>query len=633
MSKSNRRTARRLLAGLLGMVGSQPCCAVQFADVTMSAGLTHTQWDLPATDTDAIQHMAGGAAAADFDGDGWVDLFFTRIDAPDVLYRNLGGGVFEDVSTAAGFTHAMNTNGAVWGDIDNDGDADLYVTTLLDATFRNHLYINDGLGGFSEEAVTRGADLTDAQFVNGFSATLGDYDSDGYLDLYTTEWGTGFGAGNSRLLRNLGANAPGHFVDQTVAAGVDVSVGHPASQSFAFAPSIVDVDRDGHADLVVAGDFGGSRLFWNNGDGTFKDGTVSAGVGTDENGMGSALGDYDGDGDLDWFVSSIYEEGGACGGLPVCGWGDSGNRLFSNNGDRTFTDATDTTGVRQGGWGWGSAFLDYDNDGDLDLTHTNGVDFPFESRDAPFVNDPTRFWENNDGAFTDVATQVGVNDADQGKGLLTLDYDRDGDLDLLIVNNAGLPILYENQGGNQNDWVRVRATGTVSNADGIGAQVTVIRDESDPEDLLYHEINAGSHYLGQSEAIAHFGLGDHPEAIDLIVIEWPASGAVQVLRDRSPNFLFSVVEPLPGDFNADGNIDAADYAVWRDGLGSIFDYGHYATWRSHYGSRSTLPPATGNAVVPEPTTLLLVCLVLSFHRASSRAFTHELTIDSPCTNS
>lgn len=622
------------------------CLAFGFTDVTVAAGVNYTQWQPPAGDTDLILHMSGGAAAGDFDNDGWVDLFVTRLDGTDILYRNLGNTGspgFQDVSASAGFHQSLNTNGATWGDVDNDGDQDLYVTTLQDTSLRNHLYINNGSGAFTEEGVARGADLTSSQFVNGFSSAFGDYDGDGYLDLYTAEWNPDSGVGNSRLLRNLGAANPGNFEDVTIAAGVDVSVGHPVNISYAFAPNFADMDRDGLVDLVIAGDFGGSRLFWNNGDGTFSNGTVLAGVGTDENGMGSAIGDYDGDGDLDWFVSSIYEAGGGCGGAQVCGWGDTGNRLFQNNGDRTFTDATDVAGVREGGWGWGSAWLDYDNDGDLDLTHTNGVDFPGETKDAPFVNDQTRFWANNlengnGGVFSDIATQIGITDEGSGKGLLTFDYDNDGDLDLFIVNNSGQPVLYRNDGGNANDWLRIKTVGSDSNTDGIGAQITVVPNDAVPDDVFYHEVNAGSNFLGQNDVVAHFGLGDLgsgtlAETIDRVTIEWPATGIVQVLEDVTSNTLMTVTEPASADWNHDGVVDASDYAVWNAGYAAIanathtdgdgnndadVDGGDLLTWQRHYGNGVTA--VANSTAVPEPSscTLLLAGGLLVLRRVRFR---------------
>lgn len=610
-----------------GNVFASQSFAASFVNVTSQAGVGNIQWE-PLAPDDLQMYMTGGAAAADYDNDGWTDLFVTRLDASDILYRNLGNGSFEDVSAVAGFTQTLNTNGATWGDIDNDGDQDLYVTTIQDVSRRNYLYINDSNGSFTEAAFSRGVDLSTQHLTNNFGSTFGDYDRDGYLDLFTVEWNSDSGAGNSRLLRNLGAVNPGTFEDVTVSAGVDTSIGNPIGNSFAFAPTFADMDRDGHTDLVIAGDFGQSRLFWNNGDGTFTNGTTPAGVGTDENGMGSAIGDYDGDGDLDWFVSSIYEAGGACGGAQFCGWGDSGNRLYRNEGSRTFTDVTDSTGVRDGGWGWGSAFVDYDNDGDLDLVHTNGVDFPNEPRGMLFQNDPTKFWENTDGVFTETASQVGIVDDASGKGLLTFDYDNDGDLDLFIVNNSAEPILYRNDGGNDSSWLRINVLGTESNADGVGAQVTVLPDASSPTDLLYAEVIAGSHFLGQSERTAHFGLGEFDGTIESVTIVWPATGIVQVVENVSPNVLLTVREPSAADWNHDGQTDPTDYAIWhsRYGWSSIAEHtdgdtnndgdvdgGDFLTWQRQYGS-GPLTVASSSAV-PEPSGCALLtfscCIVVS----------------------
>ena len=598
------------MALLYGETGR--CFAIGFTDVTIAAGVNYTQWQLPVEDTESL-FMSGGAAAGDFDGDGWVDLYVTRLDNSDILYRNLGNGGFQDVSETAGFSQSLRTNGATWGDVDNDGDQDLYVTTLLDDSRRYYLYINDGNGVFTEEAVTRGADLTAPLATNGFSTTFGDYDHDGYLDLFTVEWNSNFGEEHSRLLRNLGAAGPGIFEDVTLAAGVDISAGHPHSTSYGFAPTFIDMDRDGHVDLVVAADFGGSRLFWNNGDGTFSNGTIAAGVGTDENGMGSAIGDYDGDGDLDWFIASIYETVSSCSEL-ACNWGASGNRLFQNHGDRTFTDVTDVAGVRDGGWGWGSNFFDYDNDGDLDLTHTNGIDFPNSTVEAPFEGDQTRFWENTNGVFAEIATQIGITDTDSGKGLLTFDYDNDGDLDLFIVNNSGQPLLYRNDGGNTYDWLQVETVGSGSNADGIGAQITVVPDLASPDELIYQEISAGSNFLGQSEAVAHFGLGEFSGTIDMVTVFWPATGIVQILEDVAPNSVLIVTEPTSADWNHDGAVDGADYERWNTGFATITGATHtggdanndgdvdgadFLTWQREHNSVALV--ADSSTAVPEPS--------------------------------
>lgn len=527
------------------MVGAH-ARAMNFTDVTLSSGIDHVQFT-DGVDLPYRNYMTGGAAAADYDSDGWVDLFVTRLDDSDLLYRNRGDGTFEDVSTSAGFTQNLATNGATWGDLDNDGDADLYVTAIF--ADRNYLYINNGAGGFTEQAVPRDAGVETASVVSRFGAAMGDYDHDGFLDIYTTQWGAspfdpaGLAPNASRLLRNQGATSPAHFVDTTDAAGLGFT--QPSEPVYGFAPRFSDLNGDGVADLVIASDFGTSRLLWGDGDGTFTEGTAAAGVGTDENGMGSTIGDYDGDGRLDWFVTSIHDDEGAC--TLDCNWGGTGNRLYRNNGDRTFSDTTDTAGVREGGWGWGTSFADFDNDADLDLAMTNGIRFPRLDLDAKFNDDPMRLWQNDgaaDPTFTEVSADAGVDDTGSGKGLLTFDYDRDGDLDLFVVNNAGAPVLYRNDSDNDAAWLQIDTVGTLSNRDGIGAFVTITVDESEPGVIQVREIDGGSNYLAQNERLAHFGLGADIETIDLITIEWP-SGVVQTLYDITANQRLVLVEPVP----------------------------------------------------------------------------------------
>ena len=215
--------------------------AAVFTEVTLQAGINFSQWQ-PTTPDDPQLYMTGGAAAADYNNDGWIDLFVTRLDDTDILYRNLGDGTFQDVSTQAGFTQSRMTNDATWGDIDNDGDQDLYVTVIQEVARRNYLYLNNGDGSFSEEALSRGVALSTQQLTDNFGSTFGDYDRDGYLDLFTVEWNSESSAGNSRLFRNQGAANPGVFEDVTLAAGVDTSIGNPIGNSFAFAPTFADMD-------------------------------------------------------------------------------------------------------------------------------------------------------------------------------------------------------------------------------------------------------------------------------------------------------------------------------------------------------------------------------------------------------
>lgn len=308
----------------------------------------------------------------------------------------------------------------------------------------------------------------------------------------------------------------------TVAAGVEVEAPQGV---FTFAPRWADLDDDGFPDLAIAGDFGTSRLFWNDGDGTFTEGTLAAGVGTDENGMGAAIGDVDGDGRLDWFVTAIYDPLDTCATL-ACNWGPSGNRLYLNAGNRTFVDATDQ-GVRDGGWGWGAVALDCDHDGDLDLAMTNGVVFDFFPMDDPFNDDPMKLFRNDGGSFTEIAAASGLTDTRSGKGLLSLDYDRDGDLDLFVVNNADTPVLYRCE-GTAGHWLQVRLEARGPNRHAIGSRVRVFRTPGAAP--MLRELSASSNFLGQDEILAHFGLGNSPSPVHLVEITWP-DGSVTRLSD------------------------------------------------------------------------------------------------------
>ena len=506
----------------------------QFVDQTLSAGVDYLQYltreppfclfggGYDCTPAD----MSGGAAVGDVNGDGWPDLYVTRLEQQDILFLNEGDGTFTDGTLDAGLTLVVNSNGAGFADIDNDGDQDLYLTTLGEAQF--YLFINDGFGSFSEEALDRGAAVATPLERFGFSVAFGDYDRDGFLDLYTTEWNNrsvSCVGSATRLLHNLGAEAPGFFEDVTAHAGVALeNSGEP--QSFGFAPAFVDLDNDDWLDLAVVADFGSSRLFWNNRDGTFSDGTVAAQVGTESSGMGSTFGDFDGDGLLDWFVTAIHR-----GAEP-----NSGNRLYRNKGDRSFDDVTDAVGVRAGDWGWGAVALDYDNDGDRDLAMTNGV--VWSSR---FDDDPTVFWENDNGLMTEVTAEVGITDRGNGKGILTFDYDGDGDLDLFIVNSGGHPVLLRNDGGNDQAWLRVVVEGGLSNRDGYGAVAWVLPSGSAPSQIAV--VGASSHFLGQSERVLHFGLGTETNAVAELRVRWPG-GTEAVLNDVPLNSTIKVVEPI-----------------------------------------------------------------------------------------
>ncbi len=553
-----------------GPVG--PVNVIAFTEVAAFAGIAYQVIDTQMADERGL--MSGGAAAADYDRDGYPDLLVTRTDDSPILYHNNGDGTFTDVSAAAGLNvplPELGGNGVCWGDIENDGDLDFYVSSVTG--LRNHLFINDGSGFFTEEAVVRGADISSAERHGCYGVTMGDYDEDGYLDIFVVEWGNNYddmppAMSHARLLRNLGMANPGHFEDRTTFAGVDTSQSQhitaagvaPGTGAWGFAPRFTDLDRDGNLDLIIAADFQTSKLFWSNGDGTFTDGTVAAGVATDENGMGSTVMDYDLDGDLDWFVTSIFDPVGHCPD-DFCAWLNSGNRLYRNEGGRVFSDQTDAAGVRNGHWGWGATFFDMDNDRDPDLVMTNGV--PFTTGANPLAQlwgaDPMKLWMNENGRFFDRSDAYGVNDTQMGKGLLVFDYDCDGDLDIFVVNNGGSPLLFRNDGGNAWDWLRVRTIGTLSNRDGLGAWVTVMPDALNPALQLVREVDGGCNYLGHNELVCHFGLGENAAAVPELRVQFQRS-AEQTFTNLPVNRTLTVIEGegLVGDLDGDATLSAAD---------------------------------------------------------------------------
>ena len=500
------------------------------------------------------QWFTGGVSVGDVDDDGFPDLYMTRLAAPDHLFLNQGDGRFLDVAQVVGLGLCSWTNGSVFGDIDNDGDLDLLVTTVGDTRYQ--LWINTlsetGELGFEEQGEARGFAMASAMMHSGESVTLGDYDRDGWLDAHVNEWirvehmpdpaDPDFQRHGSRLLHNLGQ---GEFEDLTQTLGLGFEA-LDEDGIFAFSSTFADLDGDGWQELAVAIDFHRSRLFWAVPGGGFEDGSNSAGINRESNAMGSTFADVDADGDLDWFVTSIAEAD-TCeeDETPPC-WSGSGNRLYSNSGARSFSLATDVAGVRDGAWAWGTTFFDADNDGDQDLSLGNG----WPGRDLHgglyHADTPTKLWLNDGtGVMSEVGEARGVFDKGQGRSIVAFDYDRDGDLDLLLINHAGSPRLFRNDGGNANAWLRVELHGTSSNRDARGAKVRV---QSEPDGAWQvREVGVGSHFLGEGELIQHFGLGpDFDPTLDSVYrveVEWPASGELQVLEEVEAEQTLSLTEP------------------------------------------------------------------------------------------
>jgi len=485
--------------------------APTFVDVTVQSGLDYSH-GFQAGAFNNRRAMSGGVAAGDFDGDGWVDLYVARGDiGPNLLFRNLGNGHFEEIGALAGVAlPGTRLSGPTFADFDGDGWLDLATGGVEDEPVR--MLRNRGDGTFEDVTTESGI----IERLDTFSIAFGDYDRDGDLDVFLSHWNQP-GTAN-HLWRNEGG---GRFIAADAFAEV-IGFRHPdTGLDHTFTPNFADINNDGWPDLIVAADFSTSQILINDRDGTFTNTTTP--VISDENGMGSGVGDYDNDGDLDWFVSSIWDST-AEGSSGQESWGVTGNRFYRNLGNGTFEDATDEVGVRFGYWGWGSTFGDFDNDGNLDLFHVNG--FPVEL----FDDDPARlFLANGDGTFDERAAECGIADPGEGRGVVCFDYDRDGDLDLFITNNSQPPRLYRNDGGNTASYLTIHLNGISPNTGAIGARVYVTTGTK----TQMRELRAGSNYVSQNPAEIHFGLGSSTVA-DRVRIVWP-DASVDTLENVAVN--------------------------------------------------------------------------------------------------
>ena len=507
---------------------------VQFTDATGASGISFPRGYLPtgvdsafAQDAD-VREFGGGVAAGDYNNDGLVDLFIVRGDiGPNLLYRNKGDSTFEDVAAEAGVAYTKSAtenyrnSGPGFADMDGDGDLDLFIGGLEGDPAK--IYRNKGDGTFEDGTVGSGLEAMNARYT--LSSAFGDYDLDGDLDMFLGHWGTPRDfedeptLSTQNLWRNDTTDGVIRFTDVSRASGISASIVDEDPQGsfggsghdYSFSPTFARITDDRYPDLVIASDFRTSRYYTNNGDGTFSDAT-DRNVIIDRNGMGSTLGDYDGDGDLDWFVSSIWTDPNEDGEQEFT----VGNRLYRND-DGVLSDATEEAGVRDGSWGWGSCFADFDNDQDLDIYHTNGW-VPVE-KFAPyrFDTDTSRlFISDGEGVFTELSQEAGIVDTERGHGIVCSDFDNDGDVDIFQMhrNETNAGTLWRND-LSENNYLRVKLNGRAPNTAAAGARITLtINGENQ-----LREIMIGSNFTSQNPLVQVFGLGSSAQAD--ITVEWP----------------------------------------------------------------------------------------------------------------
>lgn len=497
-----------------------PVSHVSFSDVTMDAGIDFRH----GFSSESMGAMvSAGLAVGDYNGDGWLDLYFSQGDAGlNKLYENRSQGgdyQFADVTGAAGATGSVSdrASGGAFVDYDGDHDLDLIIGSVENSSMR--VLNNNGVGSFVDATAASGLGAIDRE--NSIGMTFGDYDQDSDLDLFVSHWTfteNEFPSGSTQhLWRNNGDGSFSDVSDESMISAI-ISEG---DSDYTFSPTFADIDNDGDADLLVVADNTASQVLINDGDvggGLYAYRYASdRSVLTDDAGMGSSVADFDNDGDLDWFVSSI-SLGDSVDGRPTeesnAGFNLSGNRLYRNEGDGVFTDQTDMAGVRKGYWGWGSCAADFNNDGYLDIFHVNGMDEP---NTTAYLEDPSRLFINNaDGSFTEYSEPLGLVDTRSGRGVACFDGDQDGDVDIFIANNADRATLYRNDGGNDLNYLNITLVGNAPNSQAIGARVYA---ESGGVTQM-REVHNGSNYVSQNPTEQHFGFGDRSMS-ETVRVVWP----------------------------------------------------------------------------------------------------------------
>jgi len=492
-----------------------------------------------------IETTGNGVAVIDYDNDGFPDLFFPNgsvINKPvksaakaktkpgpeptNQLFRNHRDGTFADVTNQAGLRASGWGQGACVGDYDNDGLPDLYVTYYG----KNRLYRNTSAGRFEDTTETAGAFAPNRAWSTGCAFV--DYDRDGLLDIAVATYvdfdidtapapgeaanctwkgvpvmcgPRGLKRSPNLLFHNLGN---GKFEDVSRSSGFERTNGH-----YCFSVSTLDFNDDAWPDIYVACDSTPSILYRNNKDGTFTDIAVVAGAaynddGREQAGMGSAIGDYNGDGALDIFKTNFS---------------DDTSTLYRNQGDGSFQDATFSAGLGLNTryLGWGTAFFDFDNDGWQDLIQVNGHVYPEVDihKLGSEYREPRILYRNlGDGKFRDVSLEAGdaIQQRTSARGLAVGDLWNDGSLEVIVTNMGESPSLLKNKLRYPNHWIGLRLVGTASNRSAIGARVTLRVDGR----TFVQEVRSGSSFNSSNDLRLHFGLGEAMK-VDTLHVRWP----------------------------------------------------------------------------------------------------------------
>jgi enediyne biosynthesis protein E4 len=526
----------------------------QLDDVSTKAGINFKHTSDPAKKY-IVESMSGGVILLDYDRDGWLDIYFTNAPSVEMaikgeksraaLYHNNHDGTFTDVTDKAGVASPCFAMGGALGDYNNDGWPDLYITCFGG----NVLYRNNGDGTFTN--VTSKAGVADGRWSTG--AAFGDYDGDGLLDLMVTNYVDfhlndlpGFGNAPNCKYRGIdvqcgprglkGAgdalfhnNGDGTFIDVSKDAGVSDPNGY-----YGLGVLWADFNNSGRPDIYVANDSTPKFLYKNEGGGHFKDIGLESGTAVSEDGseqasMGIAIGDY-----LHTGRPSLY----------VTNFSDENDLLYRNDGDWTFNEVSYSSGVALPSlpWvKWGTAFVDLDNDGWLDLITVSGHVYPQIDTlpsGARYREPALLHLNQKDGTFCDASTQAGaaIQEKRVSRGLAVGDLFNDGNMDVVVEDLDGSPMILRNRGIPGRHWVSFELAGTKSNRAAIGARIRIVAGGMTQTD----EIHSGGSYLSQNDLRVHFGLAAASK-IDSVEIRWP-SGAIDQLKNLAADKFYSVLE-------------------------------------------------------------------------------------------
>ncbi|MFY0604347.1 MAG: VCBS repeat-containing protein [Flavobacteriaceae bacterium] len=464
---------------------------LSFVDNASSLGVGFTYGD---------SFHGGGVSFVDFNQDGRDDLTYSTEFGEEILFFRNDISGFTKIELP-GITHSYQAKQVLWVDYDNDGDLDFFTTSMNGF---NKLYQNNGALSFTDVTSTVGIFTEN---LNTFGASFGDIDNDGDLDLFISNRGI-----DPEQRNYLYRNDNGHFVDITIAAGINIS----PEQSFCAA--FFDYNNDGDQDIYVANDkyTNTNRLYKNNGDGTFDDVSASSGTGVNIDAMSTTIADYNRDGWFDIYVTNT----------------SAGNHLFKNNGDGTFTDTASITGTAFNSIAWGAVFFDADNDTNLDLYVSGNLD----GSNATLLS-AAFFLNNGDDTFS-IPSAVGFDDDNRTSYSNAIgDVDNDGDADVVVMNETDHYFLWQNLSFTNNNWLKIKLEGVAGNKNGIGNKIEVRANGVSQ----YRYTLCGEGYLGQNSLYEFVGL-DNATTIDYIKITWNHSGQVETINNVQPNQSITIQE-------------------------------------------------------------------------------------------